>query len=582
MEKSEILFRQLKKSRLIALLSPKNAQQCVRAYETLNPLGITLEIAFRTEAAEDGVKLVLNKYPGALILAGTVMTVEQARKAIDAGASGIVSADYIPSVLEECIKRDIMCIPGGLSDAGKQLAHKAELLNCDFETLRVKHPCQWIYKLFPAVSESQSNAGLAKALKGPYKQLTIIYTGGINLNNLRVLAKQDPEGIFCASALAKNVDDAEKLKKEVEKWIEAVQLFPQTVTVERSIERQNSTSVPKVVTFGEIMLRLSPPNCLRFVQAKSFDVQFGGAEANTAVAFANYGLASAFVSALPMHEIGRSALNALRTYGVDTSHILRRGGRIGIYFLEYGASQRSSKVIYDRAGSSVTELQPGQIDWKEIFKDADWFHWSGITPALGENLAEVTKEALIAAKEAGVAVSVDLNYRKKLWSREKAGSVTTPLMEYVDICIGNEEDAECFFNIKSEKSDVESGKIDEKSYEQVAKQLVKKFGLKKAAITLRESVSASKNNWSACLYNGKEFLLSHKYSIDIIDRVGGGDSFSSGFIYGMLSGKSDIEALEFGAAASCLKQTIHGDFNLVSIEEVENLAGGKIGGRILR
>jgi len=338
----------------------------------------------------------------------------------------------------------------------------------------------------------------------------------------------------------------------------------------------------KVVTFGEIMLRLSPPNYLRFTQTKSFDASYGGAEANTSVAFANYGLKSCFVTALPNHEIGQSAINSLRQYGVDISYILRQGKRVGIYFLEYGASQRPSKVIYDRAGSSITELKPGQINWDKVFENARWFHWSGITPALSDSTADITFEALRAAKAAGITVSVDLNYRKKLWSKEKAQKVMTGLMAYVDVVIGNEEDAECVFGIKAGASNIEAGELDVEGYKSVAEQMVKKFGFDKVAITLRESISASDNIWSACLYNGKEFLLSKKYKIHLIDRVGGGDSFSSGLIYGLLAGKSDKDALEFGVAASCLKQTIHGDLNLVSVQEVELLSGGDSSGRVQR
>jgi len=338
----------------------------------------------------------------------------------------------------------------------------------------------------------------------------------------------------------------------------------------------------KVVTFGEIMLRLAPPNHLRFAQTAVYDATFGGAEANTSVAFANYGFESCFVSALPNHEIGQCAINSLRKYGVDTSHVLRQGERVGIYFLEYGASQRPSKVVYDRAGSSIAALKPGQINWEQVFENANWFHWSGITPAISDSAAETTLEALKAAKSAGVKVSVDLNFRKKLWTREKAQKVMTGLMEYVDVVIGNEEDADCVFGIKAGTSNIEAGELDVAGYKSVAEQMVKKFGFEKVAITLRESISASDNMWSACLYNGHEFLLSKKYNVHLIDRVGGGDSFSSGLVYGLLTGKTDKDALEFGVAASCLKQTIHGDLNLVSVGEVELLAGGDSSGRVQR
>lgn len=582
MNKSEQVFSQLQRSHLIALLTPDSTEQCVKAYEILNTLGVVLEIAFRSEFAEDGIRAILTKYPDALVLAGTVMTRQQAEAAIQAGAAGIVSADYIPSMVEVCVKNDVMCVPGGLSDAGKQLAQKAELYGCNLDELRAQYPYQWMYKLFPAFVGLKSNVELVQAWRGPYKDLTIVYTGGVNIDNLAELKQQDPDGIFCGSALTASIDNPEKMKEEVEEWLNVFNKSPKIKKESRQSERSVDKSSDKVVTFGEIMLRLSPPNHMRFVQTRSYDATFGGAEANAAVALSNYGLESCLVTALPENEIGQAAINSLRAFGVDTRFILRQGNRIGIYFLEHGASQRSSRVIYDRTGSSISEIKPGQADWDEIFRDAAWFHWSGITPALSDSAAEVTLEALRAARKFDIEISVDLNYRKKLWSEEKARSVMSELMQYVDICIGNEEDAEKIFGIKAEATDVETGRFDEAGYRDVAERMVEMFGFKKVAITLRESLSASDNIWSACLYNGRDFLTSKKYPVHIVDRVGSGDAFSSGLIYGLLTNMSDRDALEFGAAASCLKHTIHGDFNLVSVQDIERLASGKTGGRIKR
>jgi 2-dehydro-3-deoxygluconokinase len=524
----------------------------------------------------------MKKHPDALVLAGTVMTPEQAGAAIEAGAASIVSADYIPRVVDICVKHDVMCIPGGLSDAGKQLVQKSEAYGCALDTLKKKYPYQWIYKLFPAVVGTRSNAEIARAWQGPYKGLTVVYTGGVTTYNLRELVRHDPDGIFCGSAMTRSVDDPAAMRKEVEEWVNIVTgREEKKETIKKSSIKKNKAP-KKIVTFGEIMLRLSPPDHQRFVQAGTYDTTFGGAEANVATALANYGLDSCFVTALPDHEIGQVAVNLLRSFGVDTRYILRQGKRVGIYFLEHGASQRPSKVIYDRAGSSISEIRTGQIDWETVFRDASWFHWSGITPALSDSTAEVVEEALRTAKKIGLTISVDLNYRKKLWSREKAQSMMSRLMPMVDICIGNEEDAECMFGITACGTDVESGQLDIRGYEEVARQMVKRFGFKKAALTLRESLNASENGWSACLYNGKEFLHSKKYNIHIVDRVGGGDSFSSGLIYALMTGKTDRDALEFGAAASCLKQTIPGDFNLVSVQEVEQLAKGKGSGRVQR
>ena len=340
----------------------------------------------------------------------------------------------------------------------------------------------------------------------------------------------------------------------------------------------------KVVTMGEIMLRLSTPGYERFVQSDNFDVCYGGGEANVAVSLANYGHESYFVTKLPTHEIGESAVNALRQFGVHTDYIARGGERVGIYFLETGASMRPSKVIYDRAHSSISEAVVEDFDFDKVFEGATWFHWTGITPALGKKSQEVLKAALIAAKKHGVTVSVDLNYRKKLWTPDEAKACMSELMQYVDVCIGNEEDAEKCLGFKA-GSDVTSGKLELGGYEEVFRKMKEAYGFKYIATSLRESFSASDNGWSACIYSRdtKEFYHSKEYSIHpIVDRVGGGDSFAGGVICGMLDGKDFKAALEFGVAASALKHTIPGDFNLVSRKEVETLAGGDASGRVQR
>lgn len=338
----------------------------------------------------------------------------------------------------------------------------------------------------------------------------------------------------------------------------------------------------KVVTMGEIMLRLSTPGNKRFVQSESFDVCYGGGEANVAVSLANYGHDAYFVSKLPKQEIGQSAVNSLRKYGVHTDYIARGGNRVGIYYLETGASMRPSKVIYDRANSSISEADPSDFDFDQIMEGATWFHWSGITPAISDKAAELTKLACIAAKKHGVTVSCDLNFRKKLWTKEKAQSIMRPLMEYVDVCIGNEEDAELCLGFKPD-ADVEKGQTDAKGYEGIFKAMAKEFNFKYVISTLRESFSATHNGWKALIYNGTEFYESKRYDIfPIIDRVGGGDSFSGGVIHGLITKASQGEALEFAVAASALKHTINGDFNLVSEDEVNTLAGGDASGRVQR
>lgn len=338
----------------------------------------------------------------------------------------------------------------------------------------------------------------------------------------------------------------------------------------------------KVVTMGEIMLRLSSPGFLRFSQSNSFDVVYGGGEANVAVSLANYGLDAYFVSKLPKHEIGQCAVEALRKQNVKTDYIARGGDRVGIYFLETGASMRPSKVVYDRANSAISEAEISDFDFDAIFKDAEWFHFTGITPALGPKAAALTEAALIAAKKHGVTVSVDLNYRKKLWTPAEAQKVMTPLMKYVDVCIGNEEDAEKVLGFKPGETNVEKGELELAGYMDMFSRMQEKFNFKYVATSLRESYSASDNGWSALIYDGKEFYHSKKYEVRIVDRVGGGDSFASGLIYGLISGKDYKNALEFGVAASALKHTIFGDFNLVTVEEVEALVGGDASGRVQR
>ena len=338
----------------------------------------------------------------------------------------------------------------------------------------------------------------------------------------------------------------------------------------------------KIVTLGEIMLRLSPKGNYRFVQSDSFQVIPGGGEANVAVSLANYGHASYFVSKLPAHEIGQIAVNGLRRYGVNTDYIVRGGDRVGLYYAETGASMRPSKVIYDRANSAIAEADPSDFNFDEIMEGADWFHWSGITPAISDKAAELTRLVCEAAKRHHVTVSVDLNFRKKLWTSEKAIAVMRPLMKYVDVCIGNEEDAQLCLGFKPD-ADVEGGKTDAEGYYGIFKGMMKEFGFKYVVSTLRESFSATHNGWKALIYDGKEFYQSKHYDINpIIDRVGGGDSFSGGLIHGMLTYKDQAKALEFAVAASALKHTIPGDFNVVSTSEVESLSGGNANGRVQR
>ena len=338
----------------------------------------------------------------------------------------------------------------------------------------------------------------------------------------------------------------------------------------------------KVITFGEIMMRLNPEGYRRFVQADRFDVSYAGGEANVAVSLAQYGEDVSFVSKIPTHEIGQSCVNMLRRYGVGTEHIVRAGERLGIYFMEKGASQRSSKVIYDRANSAIALAKRTDFDWDAIFEGADWFHWTGITPALGGELPLICLDACEAAKKAGATISCDLNYRKKLWTREQAKETMEKLVPYVDLCIANEEDAGDVFGIHADNTDIEAGRLSREGYVSVAKQIREKYGCSKVAITLRTSLSATINRWAGMLYTDGQAYFSREYEIHIVDRVGGGDSFGGGLIYAMRHGYTPQDAIEFAVAASCLKHTIEQDFNMMSVDEVTALAKGSGSGRVQR
>ena len=338
----------------------------------------------------------------------------------------------------------------------------------------------------------------------------------------------------------------------------------------------------RIVCFGEIMLRLAPEGYYRFFQNDMMQATFGGGEANVAVSLANYGMDASYVTKLPSHAIGQAAINSLRALGVDTKDVVRGGERVGIYYLEKGASQRGSVCIYDRAYSAIQLAKREDFDWDKIFDGADWFHFTGITPAIGGDLVNICLDACKAAKAKGVKISCDLNYRGKLWTRAEARAAMTELCKYVDVCISNEEDAKDVFGIEAENTDIYGGKIDKEGYKSVAKQLMDTFGFEKVAITLRSSISASDNDWAGMLYDGENYCFSKEYHLHIVDRVGGGDSFGGGLIYSLLSGKDTQAAVEFAVAASALKHSIEGDFNMVTLAEVQKLAGGDGSGRIQR
>lgn len=582
MHKSKAIFDKLQQCQLIALLNPQSVEECIHAYEILNQEGLVLEIALRSQYALDGIKAIQHKNPEALVLAGTVMTASQAESAINAGVAGVLSADYIPEVIDVCVRNDVMVVPGGLTDAGKQLVRKATGYDYPLEELKQKYPYQWVYKLFPTFAGQKSQMDFAKAWHGPYKDLRVIYAGGITVQNLTQLIRYDPQGIFCASALIQNPNDTENSHAQIKKWKEIVSSRTDKPLMVSEPISPKKAKKSKVVTFGELMARLSPPQGERLQNATHMDLHFGGAEANVAVSLAGFGMDACFVTALPRNDIGNNAFSTLRKHGVNTQYVLRQGQRIGIYYLEHGSGPRPSQVIYDRAHSAISQITHEDLNWEKILNNAAWFHWTGITPALGTGVASLLRKGLETANAKKIPVSVDLNFRSKLWSEQEANAVMSELMPFVDICIGNEEDAMKVFGLQSANLDVDKGKLNISDYEKTTQLLIQRFGFKKVAITLRESLSASENRWSACLHNGKEFVSSTQYHVWITDRIGTGDAFAAGLIFSLLQDKNDKSALEFAVAAAVLKHTISGDFNLVNVDEVENLVSGVSSGRIQR
>ena len=533
------------------------------------------EVTFRREGADLCIKSMKEEYPDMLVGAGTVLNKEQVDKALNAGAEFIVSPGLDEEIVSYCLEKNICVIPGVSTASDVAKAYSLGLR---------------VVKFFPA--EAAGGVKMLKALSAPYNMMTFMPTGGISKDNMasyyalkNVIACGGSFMIDAKAIKEGNFDKIKNLTKEVVSAINALGDDSNKTETKEVCEKNidlSDLSDKKVITFGELMLRLAPEGYLRFVQADAFEATFGGGEANVSISLANFGMNTSFVTKLPAHEIGQMSVNSLRKYGVDTSLIVRGGNRVGIYYLEKGASQRASKVIYDRAGSAIAEAKKSDFDWDKIFDGAGWFHFTGITPALSDELAEIALEACKKAKEKGIIISCDLNYRNKLWSKEKAGEVMGKLCKYVDVCISNEEDANDVFKIKAPDTDVTAGEINSEGYKYVAEELKKRFGFSFVAITLRESISASDNRWGAMLYDGKDYYFSKKYNVHIVDRVGGGDSFGAGLIYSLTHNATPKDAIEFAVAASCLKHSIEGDYNFVSVDEVNKLAKGDASGRVQR
>lgn len=562
-------LERLHELRIIPVVKFTDVEKAVPLAQALRKAGLPcVEVTFRTAQAEEAIKRITAAFPDMLVGAGTVLTIAQVDKAAAAGARFVVSPGFNPRVVDHCISIGMPITPGCSSPSDIEQALERGLE---------------VVKFFPA--ENLGGVAMLKAISGPYGSLKFIPTGGVNAKNVGEYLAFNKVFACGGSWMVKdewiNAGDFDAIERMAR---EAVQLAggKSSAQPEPVVKAEKLPLNGKVVTFGEIMLRLAPEGYYRFVQATTFGATYGGGEANVAISLANYGLEARYVTKLPGHEIGQAAVDSLRRFGVDTSKIVRGGKRVGIYYLEKGASQRASKVIYDRAGSAIAEAVPADFDWASIFEGACWFHFTGITPALGDNVAEICLLACKEAKRRGLTVSCDLNYRKNLWTREKAGKIMAGLMPYVDVCIANEEDAKDVFGIAATDTDITSGKLNHEGYRSVAKQLADRFGFEKVAITLRGSISANDNRWAGMLYDRNEYYFSKEYTIHIVDRVGGGDSFGGGLIYSLISGKTPQDALEFAVAASCLKHSIEGDFNHVSAAEVEKLAGGDASGRVQR
>jgi len=565
------ILEEIKRIGIVPVIAMEDAAKAPDLARALLAGGIPCaEVTFRTAAGEEAIRKIANEAPEVLIGAGTVLTVEQAERAIRAGAKFIVSPGFNPEVVRYCVEQNVPHFPGCATPSEMEQAMGFGLTHLKF---------------FPA--EQAGGLGYLKAVSAPYPNLRFIPTGGIGPENLAEYLAF-PKVLACGGSwmAPKALIDAEKFDEITRLCKEAVGVAcGPPAKIETPLKKPGSPQAAptgKIITFGEVMLRLAPENYLRFVQADRFQATMGGAEANVAVDLCCLGLDAAFVTKLPKHEIGQLALNSLRRYGVDTSKIVRGGARTGIYYCEKGASQRPSKVIYDRAGSAIAEAKPGDFDWESIFADAGWFHFTGITPALSEGCAALCLEACKAARGRGIPVSCDLNYRKNLWGRERAGQVMGGLMPYITLLIANEEDAADVFGIHASGSDVNTGKLSKEGYTDVAAQLNRRFGIPEIAITLRQSISANDNIWAAMLYANQECYFSKEYPVRIVDRVGGGDSFGAGLIYAALAGMDARQRLDFAVAASCLKHAVEGDFNLVTADEVKKLAGGNASGRVQR
>ncbi|MBQ8441395.1 MAG: bifunctional 4-hydroxy-2-oxoglutarate aldolase/2-dehydro-3-deoxy-phosphogluconate aldolase [Clostridia bacterium] len=526
-----------------------------------------LEVTLRSEVSLQAISEIVKNYPDLHILAGTVLTVEQAQAALDAGASGLVMPGYDDEIVNFAIEKEIPIVPGCVTAADIQKGYKKGLR---------------VFKFFPA--EQCGGLAAIKLLSGPFKGAKFLPTGGMNYKNIGTYLKESCilacGGSYMADAKLLAAKDFDTVRENCKRAVR----ISKGEEIEKTEFLRTGIKDPSksIVGFGDFMLRLNPEGYLKFIQADRFVVNYTGAEANVCTSLSYMGMNTEFVTRLPDNLISECALANLRKFNVGTNYIAKGGDRIGLFYAEKGASQRPSKIVYDRKASAFATCKAEDFDWDKIFKGASHFHFTGITPALGENVAKACEAACIAAKKKGLTVSCDLNYRKNLWTREQAKETMSKLLPYVDILIANEEDSADVLGICAKDTDINSGVLSHEGYIDVAKQIHETYGVPTVAITLRKSISASDNDWSAMLYTGGQAYFSKEYRIHIVDRVGGGDSFGAGLIYAYQNGFEAQEQIEFAAAASCLKQSIELDVNISSVSDILSLMGGNASGRVQR
>ncbi len=574
-------FEKVREIGVIPVIKIPGVEYAVPLAETLKNAGIPLiEVTMRNECALDCIREIKRAFPEMLVAAGTTVRAEQVLKAKQAGADMCVAPGLNEEVVRAAMEQDLPILPGCVTATEIEQGMKLGLST---------------FKFFPA--ELMGGVKTIKELTGPYYNIEFIPTSGINFETMsgylanpkvaavggsfmapaaKVLAR-DWEGI---SRLCRRALEVCRTARAGEKECKAVSVpAPEPKAAAHAAEEGKYR---KVVGFGDFLVRLSPPGYLKFIQADHFDINYTGAEANVLVSLACMGLETEFVTRLPNNAIADSGIAMMRKYNVGTRHIVKGGERMGVFYLEKGASQRPSRIVYDRKYSAIAMAEPGMFDWDSIFEGASHFHVTGITPALGEMMPQVTIEAVKAAKERGITVSCDLNYRKNMWTPERARACMEEVVRHVDILIANEEDADKVLGIKAADTDVISGKLNKEGYVDVARQLCETYGVKEVGITLRKSISASDNEWGALLYADGQAYFSRTYPVHIVDRVGGGDSFAAGLLYGSVKGFAPQKKIEYAAAASCLKHAIEMDFNLSSVAEIELLMNGDASGRVQR